>query len=71
MIIVVEFGLISEIIIFEISYIRDIDFWSGNLRTPKIFLCLVVSKILYFDVQRRGIKKPFMMIPLKIQVEII
>ena len=38
MVIVVEFGWMSEIIIFGVSYVKDIDFWGEILRTSKIVI---------------------------------
>ena len=52
MIIVVKFGWMSEIIIFDVSYVKDIDFFREKLRALKIvILRSMMSKMNIFNIQ--------------------
>ena len=57
-VIVVEFGLMSEIFIFGVIYVKDIDFWREQLITSKIVIFAFGDvKDDYFDVQWSGMTK--------------
>ena len=38
MVIILEFGWMSEIIMSNVSYVKDIDFWHEKLRSSKIVI---------------------------------
>ena len=58
MVIVAEFGWMSEILFFGVIYVKDIDFWREQLLTSKMVIFAFGDvKDDYFDVQWNGMAK--------------